>query len=65
MIRSGANRRILALNFVVALEDFQNCRRVKRLIFPGQGIGGFWTARQTPASYEAIAIIRTRTGSEH
>jgi IS6 family transposase len=31
---------------------------VKRLIDPGLGFGGFWTARRTLAGYEAMAMIR-------
>jgi IS6 family transposase len=31
---------------------------VKRLIGPGLGFGGFWTARRTIAGYEAMAMIR-------
>ena len=31
---------------------------MKRLIDPGLGFGGFWTARRTLAGYEALAMIR-------
>ena len=31
---------------------------MKRLIRPGLGFGGFWTARRTLAGYEAMAMIR-------
>jgi transposase, IS6 family len=31
---------------------------VKRLIDPGLGFGGFWTAHRTLAGYEAMAMIR-------
>ena len=31
---------------------------MKRLIDPGLGFGGFWTARRTLAGYEAMAMIR-------
>ena len=36
----------------------QDHRRVKRLVRPGLGFGGFWTARRTLAGYEAMAMIR-------
>jgi transposase-like protein len=36
----------------------QDHRRMKRLIGPGLGFGGFWTARRTLAGYEAMAMMR-------
>ena len=36
----------------------QDHRRVKRLVSPGLGFGGFWTARRTLAGYEAMAMMR-------
>jgi transposase-like protein len=36
----------------------QDHRRVRRLIRPGLGFGGFWTARRTLAGHEAMAMIR-------
>jgi transposase-like protein len=33
-------------------------RRIKRLISPGLGFGGFRTARRTLAGFEAMAMIR-------
>ena len=36
----------------------QDHRRIKRLIRPGLGFGGFWTARRTLAGFEAMAMIR-------
>jgi transposase, IS6 family len=36
----------------------QDHRRVKRLVRPGLGFGGFRTARRTLAGYEAMAMIR-------
>jgi transposase-like protein len=36
----------------------QDHRRVKRLIRPGLGFGGFHTARRTLAGYEAMAMVR-------
>jgi IS6 family transposase len=38
----------------------QDHRRVKRLVRPGLGFGGFHTARRTLAGYEAMAMIRKR-----
>jgi transposase, IS6 family len=34
------------------------CIPVKRVIRPGLGFGGFWTAGRTLAGYEAMAMIR-------
>ena len=31
---------------------------MKRLVRPGLGFGGFWTARRTLVGYEAMAMIR-------
>ena len=36
----------------------QEHRNVKRLIQPGPGFGGLWTARRTLAGYEAMVRIR-------
>jgi transposase, IS6 family len=36
----------------------QDHRRVKRLVRPGLGFGGFHTARRTLAGYESMAMIR-------
>ena len=36
----------------------QDHRRLKRLVGPGLGFGGFHTARRTLAGYEAMAMIR-------
>jgi len=36
----------------------QDHRRLKRLVRPGLGFGGFHTARRTLAGYEAMAMIR-------
>ena len=36
----------------------QDHRRVKRLVRPGLGFGGFHTARRTLAGYEAMAMVR-------
>ena len=36
----------------------QDHRRVKRLVRPGLGFGGFHTARRTLAGYEATAMVR-------
>ena len=36
----------------------QDHRRIRRLLRPGMGLGGFWTARQTLAGFEAMAMIR-------
>ena len=36
----------------------QDHRRVKRLVRPGLGFGGFHTARRTLAGYEVIAMVR-------
>ena len=36
----------------------QDHRRVKRLVRPGLGFGGFRTARRTLAGFEAMAMIR-------
>ena len=36
----------------------QDHRRVKRLVRPGLGFGGFWTARRTLAGFEATAMMR-------
>jgi transposase, IS6 family len=47
-------RQVKFLNNIVE----QDHRRVKRLIRPGLGFGGFWTARRTLAGFEAMAMIR-------
>jgi transposase-like protein len=36
----------------------QDHRRVKRLVRPGLGFGGFHTARRALAGYEAMAMVR-------
>ncbi len=36
----------------------QDHRRIKRLVRPGLGFGGFHTARRTLAGYEAMAMVR-------
>jgi len=36
----------------------QDHRRIKRLIRPGLGFGGFWTARRTLAGFEPMSMIR-------
>src|SRR3954464_4749602 len=36
----------------------QDHRRIKRLVRPGLGFGGFRTARRTLAGYEAMAMVR-------
>jgi transposase, IS6 family len=36
----------------------QDHRRIKRMIDPGLGSGGFSTARRTPSGSEAMAMIR-------
>ena len=35
----------------------QDHRRIKRLVRPGLGFGGLWTARRTLSGYEAMAMI--------
>jgi transposase, IS6 family len=52
--RRSRLRQVKYLNNIVE----QDHRNVKRLIGPGLGFGGFWTARQTLAGYEAMAMIR-------
>jgi transposase, IS6 family len=52
--RRSRLRQVTYLNNIVE----QDHRRVKRLIQPGLGFGGFWTARRTVAGYEAMAMIR-------
>jgi IS6 family transposase len=52
--RRSTLRQIKYLNNIVE----QDHRRVKRLIRPGLGFGGFRTARRTLAGYEAMAMIR-------
>jgi transposase-like protein len=36
----------------------QDHRRLKRLVRPGLGFGGFHTARRTLAGYEVMAMVR-------
>jgi transposase-like protein len=36
----------------------QDHRRMRRLVRPGLGFGGFWTARRTLAGFEAMAMLR-------
>jgi transposase, IS6 family len=52
--RRSRLRQVKYLNNIVE----QDHRRVKRLIGPGLGFGGFWTARRTLVGYEAMAMIR-------
>jgi len=47
-------RQVKYLNNIVE----QDHRRIKRLIRPGLGFGGFWTARRTLTGMEAMAMIR-------
>ncbi len=54
MWRSSRLRRAKFLNNIVE----QDHRRVKRLVRPGLGFGGFHTARRTLAGYEAMAMVR-------
>ena len=52
--RFSRMRQVKYLNNIVE----QDHRRVKRLTRPGLGFGGFWTARQTVAGFETMAMIR-------
>jgi transposase-like protein len=52
--RHSRLRQVKYLNHIVELDH----RRVKRLIRPGLGFGGFWTARRTLTGMEAMAMIR-------
>ena len=52
--RRSRLRQVKYLNNIVE----QDHRRVKRLIRPGLGFGGFWTARRTLAGYEVMAMMR-------
>ncbi len=52
--RRSRLRQVKYLNNIVE----QDHRRVKWLICPGLGFGGFWTARRTLAGHEAMAMIR-------
>ena len=54
--RRSQLRRVKYLNNIVE----QDHRNVKRLIQPGLGFGGFWTARRTRAGYQAMVMIRKR-----
>jgi transposase, IS6 family len=47
-------RQVKYLNNIVE----QDHRRIKRLVRPGLGFGGFVTARRTLAGYEVMAMIR-------
>src|SRR3981189_2580374 len=47
-------RQVKYLNNIVE----QDHRRIKRLVRPGLGFGGFWTARRTLPGFEAMAMIR-------
>jgi transposase-like protein len=51
--RRSRLRQVKYLNKIIE----QDHRNVKRLIRPGLGFGGFWTARRTLAGYEAMAMI--------
>src|SRR4051812_37929288 len=52
--RRSRLRQVKYLNNIVE----QDHRNMKRLIDPGLGFGGFWTARRTLAGYETMAMIR-------
>lgn len=52
--RRSRLRQVKYLNNIVE----QDHRRIKRLVRPGLGFGGFWTARRTLAGIEAMAMIR-------
>src|SRR3954464_15269738 len=52
--RRSRLRQVKYLNNIVE----QDHRRLKRLVGPGLGFGGFWTARRTLAGYEAMAMMR-------
>jgi transposase-like protein len=52
--RRSRLRQVKYLNNIVE----QDHRWVRRLIRPGLGFGSFWTARQTLAGIEAMAMIR-------
>jgi transposase, IS6 family len=52
--RSSRLRQVKYLNNIVE----QDHRRIKRLVRPGLGFCGFWTARRTLAGFEAMAMIR-------
>jgi transposase, IS6 family len=47
-------RQVKYLNNIVE----QDHRRLRRLMRPGLGFGGFWTAQRTLAGYEAMAMVR-------
>jgi transposase, IS6 family len=52
--RRSRLRQVKYLNNIVE----QDHRRIKRLIRPGLGFGGFWTAPRTLTGMEAMAMIR-------
>ena len=52
--RRSRLRQVKYLNNIVE----QDHRRIKRLIRPGLGFGGFWTARRTLTGMEVMAMIR-------
>jgi transposase-like protein len=52
--RASRLRRAKFLNNIVE----QDHRRLKRLVRPGLGFGGFRTARRTLAGYEVMAMVR-------
>ena len=52
--RRSRLRQVKYLNNIVE----QDHRRIKRLIRPGLGFEGFWTARRTLSGMEAMAMIR-------
>src|ERR687894_57340 len=56
--RRSRLRRCKFLNNIVE----QDHRRVKRLVRPGLGFGGFHTARRPLAGYEAMAMVRKGRG---
>ena len=52
--RASRLRQAKSLNNIIE----QDHRRVKRLVRPGLGFGGFHTARRTLAGYEAMGMVR-------
>jgi IS6 family transposase len=52
--RRSRLRQVKYLNNIVE----QDHRNVKRPTRPGRGFGSFWTARRTPAGFEAMEMIR-------
>jgi transposase, IS6 family len=60
MTKDGELRRCSRLRQAKYLNNIveQDHRRIKRLVRPGLGFGGFWTARRTLVGFEAMAMIR-------